>query len=360
MNILILTTHLNPGGLSRYVLNLAKGLSEKQHNVYVGCSGGEWAKYLKEQNVGYKKLPIDTKSILSIKILFSAVILSRWCRLKRIEVIHANTRVTQLLGLLMWKLSRIPYISTFHGFYKHIFFRRLIKISGVKTIAISKAVRKYLIEDLKFKERNIELVYNGVDFESLSSRINIREKYGFTEADFLIGILGRISEEKGQFLALDALHNILVKNKDVYFLVSGKGKQEVALKTLVQKLKLNKKVKFVQCESGEFLNTVNILLVPSRKEGFGYSIVEAFFKEVPVIGYNTGGISEIIKNNINGFLFYGYNREELEKRIEETMSNSDVVNKIIIRAKEDALSFSYTKMAEATERVYKEAMNLTQ
>jgi len=360
MNVLILATHLNPGGLSRYVLNLALGLSERQHNVYIGCSGGEWVERLKQYNVCYKKLPINTKSILSIKILFSLLILSRFCYREKIEVIHANTRVVQFLGLLIWRFFKIPYVSTFHGFYNHRRLRQFVKLSGVKTIAISNAVKRYLINDLKFNAGNIRIVYNGLDFQAFTSVKNIREKYGLKKEDFLIGMLGRISEEKGQFLALEALREILEKNENIYFLISGKGKQELMLRARVEKFKLTKKVIFLESEPGEFLNVINLLLVPSRKEGFGYSIVEAFFKKVPVIGYNTGGIAEIIKDNQNGFLFYNYNYKELATRIKEVMSSEDIRKKVVQQAKEDVLFFSYARMAEATEKVYKQAIEFAQ
>jgi len=60
MNILILTTHLNPGGLSRYVLNLSSSLRRQNHNVWVACSSGEWIARLEASGVKYKYIPIKT------------------------------------------------------------------------------------------------------------------------------------------------------------------------------------------------------------------------------------------------------------------------------------------------------------
>ena len=98
MNILIITTHLNIGGISRYVINLAKGLARGSDTVFVASSGGQWQKELSIDNITHLKIPINTKSILSFKVLKSFFILSEFLKEQKIDIIHANTRVTQSLG----------------------------------------------------------------------------------------------------------------------------------------------------------------------------------------------------------------------------------------------------------------------
>jgi glycosyltransferase involved in cell wall biosynthesis len=68
MRVLILTTHLNPGGISRYVLNLAKGLNKKGNCIWVSCAEGEWLDILKREGINYRLIPIKTKSILAQKL----------------------------------------------------------------------------------------------------------------------------------------------------------------------------------------------------------------------------------------------------------------------------------------------------
>lgn len=356
MNILILCTHLNPAGISRYVINLAKGLMRSGHKVYVSCYGGQWLDKLSAANIPYRLIPIKTKSVCSIKVFLSLISLFPLLRREKIQVVHANTRVTQYLGYLIYKIFQIPYISTFHGFHRPTLFRKLYKFSGLRTIAVSVAVKKHLAEDMKIEESKIRVVYNGIDKDEFLEKKRTKLDYGFKQNDFVVGILGRISEEKGHLLAAEALKLLAPQHKNIYLLISGKGRLERELKLFFKLGEIKDRVKFVELEAKDFLDIPDLLLVPSKKEGFGYAVVEAFIKGVPVIGFDTGGIAEIIKDRENGLLFYTYDAVSLKGAISEIMRNNDLRKTIVARAKVYAETFSLERMARDTENVYHEAL----
>ncbi|NQT28788.1 MAG: glycosyltransferase family 4 protein [Candidatus Omnitrophica bacterium] len=354
MNILILTTHLNPGGLSRYVLNLSTALKRQNHKVWVACSGGEWVPRLIDNGVNYKHIPIKTKSICSPKILFSFLALDRLIQQENFDIVHCNTRVTQFLGFLIGKCFNLPYISAYHGFYRRSIFRKKFKLSGVRSIAVSRAVKEHLINDLNIEGERIKVVYNGIDNDEFLSKETNRGDWGFKNEDYLIGILGRVSQEKGHFLAVDAIAELSARHKNAYLLVSGRGRLDDKLRAYLRQKKLEQRVKFIDCQPNQFLDIIDLLLVPSQKEGFGYSILEAFIKGVPVIGYNTGGIAEIIRDRENGLLFYNYKPSALVEKIENIISNDNLRRKIVQQARKDVLDFSSRRMAIDTEKVYRE------
>ncbi|UCD15406.1 MAG: glycosyltransferase family 4 protein, partial [Candidatus Omnitrophota bacterium] len=329
MRILILTTHLNKGGVPRYVLNLAKGLKMRANNVYVASCGGEWVSKLEEEGIAHKYIPIGTKSICSPKIFLSICKLLPFLRANKIQIIHCNSRVTQCLGFFLSKLCKIPYISAFHGYYRPTCFRKLFRLAGTRTIAVSKAVKRHLIEDLKIDADRVEVVYNGIDKNEFSQRNKNKTDAGFNKDVFLIGILGRISQEKGHFLAVEALKSLLPKHKNCYLLISGRGKMEQDLRAFITKNKVEDKVKFIYWKAEDFLDILDLLIMPSKKEGFGYAIIEAFAKAVAVVGFNVGGISEIIKDKENGILFYNYDATSLEKAISEVITDLTLREKIV-------------------------------
>jgi len=205
-------------------------------------------------------------------------------------------------------------------------------------------------------KEKIKVVYNGIDCQSFSKQKEKKEKYGFSSSDYLIGILGRISEEKGHFLAVKAIERLSSKYPGAYLLISGKGRLELKLRAYINKSCFKEKIKFLNCPADNFLGVIDLLLVPSNKEGFGYSIIEAFSKEVPVIGYNIGGISEIIKDKRNGLLFYNYDSLSLAEAVEAIILGQALRKKIIDNAKKDVLFFSIERMAAGVEEVYQEAL----
>ena len=356
MKILILTTHLNPGGISRYVVNLARELKKGDHQVWVACGEGEWINKLKRAGINYKQIPIKTKSICSPKIVFSFFSLLPLIIREKIDLVHGNTRVTQFLSFLLYKFMGIGYVSSFHGFYKRGLFRRLFKFSGVRTIAVSKAVRGHLVEDLGIKEDKISVVYNGIDYRDFCSKRRKKRDYGFSDDDFVVGILGRISQEKGHFLAAEAMKSIFAIHKNVYFLIAGRGKLEDELGAFLKHLEIERRARFIIWETEDILDILDLLLMPSKKEGFGYVILESFAKGVSVVGFNTGGIPEIIRDKENGVLFYNHDKVSLAAAIEEIISNEGLRLRITEQAKEDVLTFSLKNMALATEKVYEEAL----
>jgi glycosyltransferase involved in cell wall biosynthesis len=353
MNILLLATHLNKGGISRYVVNLVKGLSARGHKICVASSGGQWANETTEAGGDFIRIPINAKSLLSPKILLSFFTLLGVISKNKIDIIHCNTRVTAFLGFLLSRYFKIPYITAFHGFYRPKLSRSLFKLSGTKTIAVSKAVKQHLKEDLDIDPERIEVVYNGIDVVNVPIADNLKKEWGFSDSDFLVGLLGRISAEKGHFLAVEALTRLAEKYINLHLLICGEGKKKEELSSYIENKSLTNRVTFVNCPFDEFICSLDILLVPSEKEGFGFSIVEAFARGVAVIGYNTGGIAEIIQNRKNAILFNQYNSLTLADSIEELMIKSRLREKLIAQAKEDVYNFSIENMAQNTERVYR-------
>jgi glycosyltransferase involved in cell wall biosynthesis len=356
MKILILCTHLNPGGISRYAINLAIGLTRLGHLVWVGAWGGEWVEELEEKKIGFVHIPIDTKSIVSPKVIFSFVRLSRFVRREHIEVVHCNTRVTQMLGFLIWRWLHIPYISAFHGFYKANYMRKKIKLCGLRTIAVSKSVGEHLVKDLGIDPSGVHIIYNGIDAKLPPASSGSKHTYGFSDEDFLIGILGRISEEKGHMLAVQAFAELAGVDRHLRLLVSGTGRLEKTLKEYIDAHGLNACVRFLDVPAPQFLSLLDLLLVPSYKEGFGFAVIEAFAAGIPVIGFNTGGLAEIIRDKENGLLFYEYTAASLAPAIERLRRDEQLRKKIVQQAKVDVLQFSIERMAKATQDVYREVI----
>ncbi|MDD5238092.1 MAG: glycosyltransferase, partial [Candidatus Omnitrophica bacterium] len=140
MNILYLVNHLNIGGITSYSLTLSRGLIHRGHRVYVASSGtGLLSEFIKE-GAFYIHIPIDTKQEVGPKIILSMFKLLPVIKKNNIDILHSNSRTTQVLGSLLSVFTGTPHVSTCHGFFKKRFFRRIFPCWGAKTIAISEPV----------------------------------------------------------------------------------------------------------------------------------------------------------------------------------------------------------------------------
>ena len=165
MKILHLATHINMGGIGRYVTNLAKTLKGRGHTVLVTSSGGELEKVLSREGIKHIYLDIRTKSELSPKVIKSFFALKSFIKEEKIDLIHAHTRVTQVLAALLSSHLKVPYVTTCHGFFRKRLGRRIFGCWGQKVVAISEAVKNQLIHDFNVDEERIALIHTGVELD---------------------------------------------------------------------------------------------------------------------------------------------------------------------------------------------------
>ena len=121
MKILLVTTHLNYGGISSYCFSLAKSLVSKGHKVFIASSPGDLLVCFELYNIEYIDIPIMTKSEVSPRVLMSAIKLAKFIKDEEIDIIHAHTRVTQITAHYLSSFTKVPFVTTCHGFFKRNF-----------------------------------------------------------------------------------------------------------------------------------------------------------------------------------------------------------------------------------------------
>lgn len=117
----------------------------------------------------------------------------------------------------------------------------------------------------------------------------------------VIGTMGRFVHKKGFDNFISALAKL---DTDFTALIGGNGEEEMALKSLVQKLELEKKVKFIGWvqDKKSFFDQIDIFCLPSRSEPFGIVLLEAFAHGVPVVSSMNEGASVIACNKHDAIL----------------------------------------------------------
>jgi len=366
MNILLLTTHLNIGGISSYLLSLCKGLKAKGHQVYLASSGGELAETFRALGVEFIPIPIKTKAEVHPKILFSFFKLAKLVKVEKIDVIHANTRVTQVLACLLSANTHQPFISTCHGFFKRRFSRRLFPCWGKKVIAISESVKEHLINDFRLEEKYITVVHNGIDVERFMSQSHkvtksqVKEKLGLKTGP-VVGIIARLSDVKGHSYLIEAMKLVLEKIPQAQLLIVGSGKMLDGLSRLTADLEIGESVKFIPSvsDTSEVLPVMDVFVMPSLNEGLGLGLMEAMSCGIAVVGSYVGGIKALIQDGHTGLLVRPKEVKELAEAIilllrdEEKRRSLGKNAQIFISS-----NFSIPKMADETAWVYEVVRNV--
>ncbi|MDD5019195.1 MAG: glycosyltransferase family 4 protein [Candidatus Omnitrophica bacterium] len=365
MKILLLTNHLNLGGVSVYVYHLAALLSRKYGaKVFIGSRGGDLEKELPGAGVRHIRLPLTTKCEVSPKVFISALILKKLVKNEKIDVIHANTRVTQVLGDLVSVLTRRPMVSTCHGYFKRRLGRVLLPCWGRRVIAISDQVRDHLIYDFDVPDDRIDLVYNGIDpgrfiAHSAAETAGQRRFWGIDPGCRVVGHIGRLSSVKGQKDIVFAADRLRRKRPDLRWVIVGDGKEEKNLRRDIAARKLEGIVFLCPAvgDTSLALAAMDVFVMPSLQEGLGLSILEAQAQGTPVAASRVGGIPTVIEDGATGLLVPAQDPAALADAVEKLLDDRPFAQVLAVRARQRvAEKFTLDLMTQKTLEVYQSVL----
>ncbi len=362
MKILHLTTHLNIGGITTYILRLIRPFRQNGIETFVLSSGGTCTAMLRAAGATVFELPIRTKSELNPKIYWAIPKIRRIIRENKIDILHAHTRVTQVVAFWIQKATGIPVVTTCHGFYKRRLGRRILPAWGDRVIGISQGVAGHLQQDHKVGLERIVTVNNGVDIEELDrayaghDSVKTKEEFGFLRRDPVVGIVARLVADKGHEYLIRAIDLLRKKHPDIRLLIVGDGIQKNYLQQITSQLELHQHVFFLGSVSDVTrpLAAIDIFAFPATwREGFGLSIVEAMACRKPVIVSNIWALNSLILDQSTGVLIEPKKIEPLAEAISELIRNPDKRAKIGRAGREMVeASFSVSRMALEIQQIY--------
>ena len=266
---------------------------------------------------------------------------------KGYDIVHTHTTKAGILGRIAARISGVPVIvhglhgSTFQAFNSRLLnwllflFERLTGRYTDAYISVSRIISETYIKKGIGKKDNHFTVYSGIEltkFYQARDKINHKEKYeklGIHAGDFIIGNVARLELRKGHKFLLEVFRNIVEKQKDcpAKLLIIGEGNKREGLENYVKELNLEGKVIFAGYREDveELMAVMDIFVLTSLREGLPRVLVQAAAVGMPSVVFNVDGVSEIIKDNYNGFLVDVKNLEELENRILQYMNNKELV-----------------------------------
>ncbi len=356
MRILLITTHINFGGISSYTFTLAKALISRGHDVVCASSSGNMLSLFKKNGIRTINIPINTKSELSPMLILSLFRLLMLNKTEKFDIIHAQTRVAQVLASYMSKIIKIPFVSTCHGFFRRNIGRQIYPCWGERVIAISEAVKKHLMLDFYLPEERVKLVHNGIDidrFKVLPRRSDPDHK------DRTVGIIARLSTVKGHKYLIGAMSEVIREFDDARLFIFGQGKIKYELVRQAESLNISEKVFFLPSISNtpEVLQEIDIFVMPSVQEGLGLSILEALACGIPVVASNVGGIPSIIKHDVSGLLVEPGNSMALAGAIMRLMEDRNLAMRLGQKGRQEVEErFNREKMVADIEKIYEEVL----
>lgn len=284
-------------------------------------------------HINFKRKISILNDILCLFKLFYIFIINRF------DIIHSYTPKVGLLTSISSKLSfNKNRIHTFTGQhwindkkYKkklYMFFDWLIIKLNSNCYADSFSQITFLINEGICKENDINVINNGsvggVDFSIFNKELydssKIKHDLGISLNLKVIIFVGRVNKDKGIFNLINSIINLNTKSHKYCLLIIG----PLDIKNSEEKenfYKIKKKypniIKYYNYSDNisKYLSVSDLFCLPSTREGFGTSVIEAAAMKVPVLVSDIYGLNEIVNKN-NGYLLDNINEKEIETKIE--------------------------------------------
>ena len=365
MKILLLTTHLNKGGIGIYTVSLARYLKKANQDVTVASSGGDLEPLLASSGICHVKFDIRTKAEFGIKMWRTLPEVIKLLKSGGFDIVHAQTRVTQVLARLADKFVKVPIVTTCHGFFKHNrLSRKVFPCWGDMTIAISDSVRDHLLRDFLVSPSKIVRVYNGIELGRYLAARDIKDQalmksIGLRQENKIIGSIGRLSSVKGYKYLVEAFKGVSEKEPRARLVIVGEGPEEKALKEQIQSLSLEGKVILTPGAAPleKYMEIFDVFCMPSVHEGLGLSVMEAMAAGKACVVSNVGGLAELITNEKDGILVPSEDPVSLSKALFRLLGDDEIRGYLAENARRKAeIGFSIEDSVERTIEVYKKVV----
>ena len=191
---------------------------------------------------------------------------------------------------------------------------RLVYLFDINRVIVnSEATKRTMVKDAPwFPTEKAVVIYNGIDdtpYDKLapqrdSLRARLRGSIGAPPDAPVITLVGELNERKQQRVVIEAAPNLLERFPNARILFVGDGDDRAALEAAVRERGLHASIIFTgfRADVPEMLMGSDVLLLPSRVEGFGYVLVEAMAAGIPCVASNVSSIPEIVQDGVTGIL----------------------------------------------------------
>jgi glycosyltransferase involved in cell wall biosynthesis len=334
-----------------------RALANAGYEVHIACSKGDWFHHLAADGFHMHEVPLRRR--VNPFVHFAPLwALFRLIRRERFVLVNTHSPVAAAVGRVAAWLAGTPLvIYTVHGFYFHddmSWWKRKMFVTmewllGAITsdfMFVSDEDRNTAVkEGIARDPKRATTIYNGVDLtaypdKQATSRLavarNLRQQLGIPQDAKVIGIVGRIVREKGHAEFAEMARRLVSTHPNSYFLVVGdalptdRDGMVPELKAFVKAAGLQDKFRFTGLTDkvAENLQVMDLFVLPSYREGFPRSVLEAMSCELPVVATRIRGCREAVVHGETGLLVPPRDAVALAEAVSSLLDNPELMNQM--------------------------------
>lgn len=294
--------------------------------------------------------------------------LSRLCRDEGVAIWHGHDYKSNVLGLLIRLGSPLRMITTVHGWVDRHWKAPLYdaidrwSLKGYeRVICVSDDLVETCLRSGVRQDR-LRLVENGIDTEFYQRRRSVpeaRAALGWPETGLCLGAIGRLSDEKGFDLLIDAVSRLRPEFPDLQLVIAGDGPRRSALQEQIDRHHLGDSVRLLGfCDDvRSMLEAVDVFVLSSRREGLPNVVLEAMAMEVPVVSTRVAGVPRVLTDGVNGVLAETDDLGSLTAALRRALSDAELRRGIVQAGREAVVrKHSFAVRMERVKKIYEDLL----
>ena len=379
IRILRVIARLNMGGPAIHVASLAAGLETRgYHTTLVAGSlarGEDSMAYVAERlGVKVVDVPEIQREVALLHDARSVQRLTAIIREERPHILHTHTAKAGALAraaAVVAGRARPPIIvHTFHGHVlkgyfgpgRTAFFRQVERVLARQSdvlIAVSPEVRDELVEHGIAPSEKFAVIRLGIPLDErlgdASAELDFRPLYGIAEDAFVVGWVGRMTGVKDTGAVLEIVRSTREHGVNAVLCMVGDGPDRERLEQLAYDLGIARSTFFVgyQEDVAGYYRLFDAFLLPSVNEGTPVSAIEALASGTPVVATRVGGVPDVVRDGIDGFLVAPGDTEAAAERLAELVRDPVLRARLGDAGRSEARArYSVARLVDDVDRLY--------
>ena len=281
------------------------------------------------RSVGVPMAKLVQKTTFDIRLVDQALPLLREYR---INILQSHGYKSHVLCWLLRRKTGLPWIAFVHGWTRENLrvrvyngIEQVMLLAADEVVAVSESLRQRLLPSVRTRCVVIPNALAPEELGECEDRSSIRSRLGFPDDAVVVGLVGRLSPEKGHSVFLRALAAARAKDARLHALLVGGGPDHDRLVREVGDLGLQGVCVFTGHVKGlaSYYRAMDIQVMPSFTEGMPNVALEGMYMALPLIASRVGGIPEVVVDGETGFLLRSEDEEAFADVMLELAADSE-------------------------------------
>jgi glycosyltransferase involved in cell wall biosynthesis len=379
--VLDLITRLIVGGAQETAISMVERVDPDRYDssLWIGPQTGSEGSLLEDargRGIVVRILPNMVREVSPWKDLVVLCQLVRHLRRERFDIVHTHSSKAGVVGSLAARIAGVPHVvHTVHGwgFHEHmspaarrfyVFLERFMARRTDVLVPVSAETMRIGIAERIGRPERYRLIHSGIPLGEFSPDAERRERtraaLGVDPDAIVVGSVGRLSLQKNPLDFVRVAAGVARRHERAMFVYVGDGPLRGEVEAAIELAGLADRIQLLGLRDDvpDLLRAMDVVVLTSLWEGLPRVVLQALATGVPVFSYDTAGISEAVRDGVNGCIVPRGAVGEMAERLSDVLGDAAGLAALRRRAREELdPSFSEEGMIRDIEALYDELLS---